>query len=371
MKFQVGIKKKLSVKYPTVKNVAVSLNELTQQLEHKEKWNLALSGGYDSNLLLYCIKHQSNEKIIQLFSVGGKEIDETTIAFDIIKNYTKCELNRKKVKTTAFNLFPDLVWQLEGYLFQDGIFLQNTLAEAVGESNANNIILGEMADQLLNFLFYSKKVRLFEQSKIGSLLKIFYLFKVSKKYSIKKIFNLIKIRNFLLNQTKNKKNTDYDVMFDYILKKNGLLLNKHGIQSLYPFLKNDIHESINPDSIKNIQKNFFKKQVKNTLKSEISRKLNKNGGTTDIYYLFENHFSDMEKIILQSSIIKKVFNLKKLGEILYNREENWHFIIQLYYVATVETIFTTYKFENFINNESFNISTVDTFDIFLSKNKSA
>ena len=194
---------------------------------------------------------------------------------------------------------------------------------------------------------------------------MFYLFKISKKRCLKDVFGLIKLRNYLLSKTeKQRKETiGFDVMFDYILKKNGLLLNSHGIQGLYPFLKTEIHESINPKNIKNIQKKVFKKQVKNVLSPKIGNKLNKNGGTTDIYYLFENHFAEMENAILQSTILRNIFNLKKIGEILDNRKKNWHFIVQLYYLTLVENLFVTSNFESKIKTEDFNIATTNTFKI--------
>ena len=85
----------------------------------KEEIALALSGGYDSNCILYEIKKAKPEQRVNAFSVGGVNgVDETGIACEIASYYKNTEYKTSKVTPKTLEHIDEIVEILEGSVYE-------------------------------------------------------------------------------------------------------------------------------------------------------------------------------------------------------------------------------------------------------------
>ena len=130
--------------YDILKNVTES------ELIHNQELNMCLSKGFDSNILLHIIKEISGKKV-NTFSIGGvRGYDETKDAQIICGFYDDIDFNNSLVTPNTFAEFPNIVWLLEGAVYESGIFLQYELANLLTKNGISSIICGECADQFLS-----------------------------------------------------------------------------------------------------------------------------------------------------------------------------------------------------------------------------
>ncbi|MGI6173175.1 MAG: asparagine synthase-related protein [Christensenellales bacterium] len=119
----------------------------------------ALSGGFDSNLILWALR---NEPEIACFTIGGKRgKDETKTAEEIAAQYENVRLKKALVDENALAYFPDIVLRLDGIVFESGVFLQYRLAQFLAENGIRACVFGECADenmQATNALPFEKRL---------------------------------------------------------------------------------------------------------------------------------------------------------------------------------------------------------------------
>lgn len=126
-------------------------NNLIRLFKHitVERLALTLGSEYDSNFILFSLRKLTLNKI-EAISVGGIKINEIPQTKLIVDTYKNIVHNTKIIDRTAIDSFPDIVWRIEGYVFERGLFLQYELGKILNEININTVFLGECADQLLN-----------------------------------------------------------------------------------------------------------------------------------------------------------------------------------------------------------------------------
>jgi asparagine synthetase B (glutamine-hydrolysing) len=349
------ISKKLA-KENLISSIGRNVENIVEVLKSKNLYT-ALSGGFDTNLILhYLARNTSN--LITAVTIGGKRINEIPIAKECVKQYPNVQHKHKVLELNSLDFFPDIVWKLDGYVFEEGIFLQYELARILKNNGIKFIFMGECADQQFRFYRYFLSPHLmisFKQAIKKSILgDIYYKVILKKPIVYSKRIKLLK--KFKKSQSKVK----FYINLDWILKKNGIMLNSHNIQGLYPFLNKETKAIGRSLGLMNRKKKYYKAEVKKVLCNDISKNLNKIGGTTDVEYLIENRPDIIHKL-LKSKFVKSILDTNQIAKITNNLQDYYDFILQLLYIYLFNELFITGKFDLKFNEQNLDISLDDFF----------
>ena len=239
---------------------------------------ITISSGYDTNYLLYTLR-KNISKHIRAFCIGG-EIgrNEVPDAKKICEEYENVIFNYKMVNDVSLYKYPEIVFALEGAIYESGVFLQYELARLLKENNVHEIMLGECADQVLNYELYHKRNLIINKI----------------EYNIKKI-----IKKALESIDYKPYKDPYEMASYKILKKNGILMNYMGVDTQYPYLRREFIKVAKKVVKKgDNDKEYHKKVIKDILPSNVTEILKKLGGATELKTLFVGNieFDDLKRI---------------------------------------------------------------------------
>lgn len=328
----INFKKKIKVYYKLkkqkyFKNKQIEVNDYIDEFNNlisKKSYNkdvfLTLSSGYDSNFIFSFLNKTNN---IEAFSVGGIiGINETPIVKENVNKYKKVNLNTSLVNHSTLDDFPNIVYHLEGNLYERGVFLQYELMKSIEKKNIDNAILflGEGADQVFSFEYYSK---------------IYYYLRVMKKI----ICNSVKDFNFVKNlclgggifQTYSSSN-----FLNYIvLKKNGIMMNDINVECFYPYMNQNIVNIAYHNRYKDVHKKYFHIfACRQKIDKDIQKNITKIGGTTEEKTLFDkcDYYNDLEKFAKNSKY--NVLNITKNDMDIY-----FDYLLKIVYLEIFEYMF--------------------------------
>lgn len=282
-----------------------------------------LSNGYDSNFIYSFL---DKNKPIEAFSIGGVTgRDETIQVRENIKAYNNTNLNIAYVSEETLNNYLDLVYNLEGAVYERGIFLQYELANKIKSKNEENTILfaGEGADQIFSAQYHNK---------------IFYFWKMLK-YIIKKILKRDfgdDLRNIFIKGGILDRTNPYNFLDYVITKKNGILMNNIGVNYIYPYLSKNIINFGYLNRYKNIKgKKSHKEACNKKIDSNILKNITKVGGSTEAIALFENcsYMNEIEEVVKNSK-----FNILRIKEDL-SSDSYREYLLKVLYLEIFEYLF--------------------------------
>lgn len=212
---------------------------------------MPLSGGFDSNMILNTVRQITGQKV-HAFTVGGKEDGKNEIGA-VKKNISyleNVELHESFVDTSFYNSFSDIVWRLEGFVFESGVFLQYALARSAKENGATYLICGEGSDETQS-IYYQESLTRAINGQVKPNEKLY-------------IYSDPFVGTNML-----------------ILKKSSLMLNSFGIVGKYPFKHKHVSEAAMAIAkLNGTGKKYYKKQCKKVFLPEITANLKTTGGTT-------------------------------------------------------------------------------------------
>lgn len=215
---------------------------------------VTLSGGYDSNFILWNLVRYNDCKSIDAYCIGGVfGRDETKTASAIAASYGNVSIHKSFVSPSTLNHFPEIILALQGQIYDKGVFLQYELGKLVASENGKTLLSGDCADQVMAFNSFRVPII----ASIGHMRQII----------LKHI-----IYHFC----------PYDAASNVILKKNGLIMKHFGINTSYPYLRRDFIDIAQSIAIFG---DFYKKKhisiVSRNLPNSIQYLLKKTGGSTD------------------------------------------------------------------------------------------
>lgn len=342
-------KKKVSLSFAKrhlIDRLRISIHNLHAQIKSACRI-CALSAGYDSNTILFYLSKLTDN--ILAFTIGGREINEIPNAKKLAKQYDIVAHTCSVVSEDKLNYFPDIVWKTEGYVCESGLFLQYELAGLLKQKGLTNIICGECADQIVD------QCRLKIPIKRYILEAKLYLKYVFLQYLWPEIFRETKLFKILRRPTLK---IDYDIELDYILKKNGLILNSFDVQGFYPFLNREVADISGILGRLNKQKLFFKQELRKIFGNSIMELLNKAGGTTDIVYLFDG-YEEVITHVLNQNEIKSVVSRRRRNMIKKDPMANADKIIRLLYIYLFIELFLSGEYDAKFKDVNLDISLKD------------
>lgn len=226
-------------------------------LSKNESINIAISAGFDSNLILHFLRKRGIP--VRGFSIGGlRGLDETEAATRLCEYSGNVSFQKGKVNNEIRNDLVNIVEALEGNLYERGVFLQYSLARLLKVHNVHYILLGEGADQIFNQNFYNCKES-----------------------------------TYLTNYNDNP----YELSTMVVLKKSSLMLDVFGIIGLYPFISEQMQKLGAQIMDENKTSKIRQKQMCRKYFDEYMNNLIvKNPGCTSLCALFRNFLEESEFI---------------------------------------------------------------------------
>lgn len=298
--------------------------------------NITLSSGFDSNYILYILANYTNSSI-NAFCIGGeKGINEIPEVTKIAKFYG-INLLVDTIMSQDLEYFPDIVWRLEGSLFECGVILQYYLGRLLFQKGNTSILCGESADEIMTFKYHSVNYNQFCNDKQKS---------VYFSYS------------------------DYPfyVTNSIVLKKNSLLLHSFGIHPRYPYKMSEIVEMSKKISNLNDKKEFHKKNCELRFQDSVLDNINSVPGTTHLFSCL--NIQTLVKIILyifRYNSCMKIFNFRDKELIFFNKivngliqnieenlEDDIERILKYLYICLFNKIFIIKNKVNFFDDVEFN-----------------
>ena len=260
-----------------------------------EKMATTVSSGYDSNFILHNLNKMLDNRI-DGFCIGGETgQNEIPDAEKICAYYGNIDLHTKRIGGASLDKLPEIVYALEGSMYERGIFLQYELAKLVKEHGAENIILGESADQVLNFEMYHPV----HQARS--------IFKYNRQKFFKRYFKGLHYRPY---------RTVYDMATYIVIKKNGIMMNYFGVNSEYPYMRKEYMKTCeNAVKIGERKKEYHKKVFNETLPKEITDVVHKMPGSTELKDLFIGKIS--YEAVLELCKKSQYYKEKKFDDIYY------------------------------------------------------
>ena len=272
---------------------------VSRSLPDAEKYTVALSGGFDSNYLLYMIKKIKPRARIDCFSVGGTVgVDETKTAEKISKMYEDTAFFSTLVSSDTLRHLDEIVYRLEGSVYERGIFLQYELAKMLHEHHCTHLICGECADQVFHPKTYSPTP--------GD--------------------------TFLFGYA----DTPYEMASYVVLKKSAEMLRSFGIRGIYPYLDEAVIKlgyltrTENGDN-----KAFHRAQCERRLPSSVYGLLKKIGGSTELLPLMDEG-TDYEGLCRDSRYYDPSF---RYTEKYSKKEAVMDYYLSLKYIESFERQF--------------------------------
>ena len=164
--------------------------------------------------------------------------------------------------------------------------------------------------------------------------------------------------NFFKYLRKPTLKISYDIELDYILKKNGIILNSYGVQGVYPFLNREIAEISNVLGRLNSDKLFFELELNKIIDKNKMKLISKAGGSTDIEYLFKGYETIISKVLehgfFESVIHKRRMNRIKNAPIRHNEST-----LRLLYIFLFKKLFISRDFDSKFQDVNLDITLKD------------
>lgn len=212
---------------------------------------MPLSNGYDSNLILSTVLNNTDQRV-KAFTVGGKAgISEAEAVADNVKDLN-VELHTAIVDASYFEYFADIVWRLDGSVYESGVFLQYALAKMASEAGVSCLLCGEGSDEVQS-KYYQESMNCTVEEK----------------------------------EPRDKKYYTYSHPFVgthlMIMKKSAVMLNSFGIVGKYPFKSASVAAAAAAVTKENgTDKRYYKKLCRKLFSDKIASNLQTRGGTTGV-----------------------------------------------------------------------------------------
>lgn len=293
----------------------------------RDNYSLPLTCGFDTNYLFYHIrKNEKRNKTINTLCIGGKiGWNEISDSKAVMSYYENVKLHTSIVDGKTLESFPEIVFILEGAIYEHGIFLQYVLGNLTSKNKFDRIILGECADQILNYDVCHPVNGILK--KFNHLIKTYY-------YRLFKGIDTVPYKDF------------FEMGAYKIIKKSGLILNHYGIETEHPYIRQSfIKEGINATIKGDLKKTFHRKAVSNFLQPEIVNMLVKKPGATELRTLFVDDikYEDVVEYAKKSCFYKD----RKFNDKIYEM----HYYMKLTYLNLFEELFLLDNNKNCFNND--------------------
>lgn len=338
-----------------------SVRTLVNQLR-TDNITATLTSGRDSNLILHFLRRLTDNTIKIVTLSGGEGHNEIPATQAILRNYDNIEHITDTLHSGPDKL-PDIVWKLEGYTFQEGVFLRYQLSEILSRENLRFAFLGACADQMLDrkrrsLVLYESWIRKMVTTRVRRTNYIVTPYRF--------IRNILRTTYLNVKGSQNHKgpefpepelratirpsssNVLYDIEADYLSKMHGMLLNSFGVQGIYAYVNKDIVGMSKALGMLNRRKGFFNQRVQETLAPEITTNFALKGPTTSLKDLVPIDENMLTKL-LQLELVNRILSKSQIERIANSPGDYHLLILQLIYLYLFNQLFISGEFDSFFD----------------------
>lgn len=304
----------------------------------KSSLNMALSGGYDSNLLLHGATDTVNH--VNAYSIGASYgTTELSRVSNIVENNKEISWFSHVITDSDYEYIPDMVFRLEGAVHENGVPLQYFLAKLAQTNKVHNLLCGESADETM-FINYHDD---------------------SLKYSM---------RDLSLNRISFKDNPFYSTNL-VVLKKSSIFLNSFGITPLYPYKTKLFISFANAIKEQNANnKILYKHMCEQILPQKVLCYLSSCGGATDPRAILSKNQVEKAVYDLKSNDCLTFFNWATMSkqDILsaYDTNDGFEIISDILsgiFLLTFKKIFLSGIYDEYFTQNTLSVSMSDLLKI--------
>lgn len=322
----------------------VIIDSIENCIKNEEVLYMPLSGGYDSNCILATIKKYS-DCIVNAFTIGGMNgNNEIPVAKHIATVVPGVKHYSKVAEPFCLEKFADIIWRLEGSVYESGIFLQYELSKLAKEHGCKKLICGESNNEIQSELYICNMKQVIEGS--------------------------IDLKSELLYE-----HNPFIATNLMVLKKSSIMLNSFGIKGVYPFKNKKVVECSHAVRKKNLNRELFKNICKEFISNDVLDVIKSVGGTTGIGSIFKKDImKDIRYNNSKSGIVREINKNKEViydgGAFKYITRKYWHKYkylktgdsgymdetpIKYLYIRAFYELFITGKYDAYFDDESISI----------------
>lgn len=321
-------------------------------LEQTSRCQIAmpLSGGLDSNCILGTIRRQTDENI-KVFTIGSANgSNEIPTAEQIASVVSNINHYSYVVDNSMFHMLPEIIWRLDGCVYESGVFLQYALARLVSQENCPYLICGESNNEIQSEKYVSN-LNAVLNNEIG--------------YSEQLLYS----RNpFIATNL-------------MVLKKSSIMLNSFHVTGLYPY--KDKQNVVCAHSLRKIngsERKLFRKECMKAISPKVGDLLNSIGGTTGTSSVLTNsQLHQIKKCMKKDKLISTVHQtgrniryaekyhaekqfLRKIKGRLMNNKAYWDDRpVKELYIRMFYELFISGEYDALFSHEDLNACNFDIF----------
>lgn len=261
---------KLSAKQAKKSLISTMEKSIENSLDAAGMIAMPLSNGYDSNMILNTVRKCRDEKI-HAFTVGSRHgTNETAAVAENVRDL-KVELHTELIDERYFDYFADIVWRLDGCVYESGVFLQYALANMVSRAGVSYLLCGEGSDEVQSIHYRPSLARVLDGA-----------------------------------ATRDKRYYTYCDPFIgthlMVMKKSSVMLNSFGVVGRYPFKSTSV-EAVAAGAAKanGTQKKYYKKKCRELFPAQIAGNLKTRGGTTGVRTVISSEQLEQLKKLMEDN----------------------------------------------------------------------
>lgn len=342
-----------------IDSVGGSLERLAGQLKEPD-FTMTLTGGWDSSLMLSFLNRLCSGTIKGVTINGGGVTNEIPAVEHVLKFYPANAVRHVTytMPSSIFDLLPDVVWILEGYMVQPGMLLRYALSRLIRDIGGCSVFLGSGADPVLNSEMGPGGNRVYEPYPDGHIAGL--LGECGRTFRNLCIKSMIGDLYFA-----REKETDenwvrrkslrpgfrerYNTQIEYNMKMHELMLNGFGLQGLYPFINRKTVSCAKVLRPWNRAKALYREKVRERLGPDLSSVLKKSQAVVDTDNLYETNRPWLERM-LNSVFVQRVLSASQIMRIRANPMLYHTILLKVLYLHLFERLILSGEYDDRFND---------------------
>lgn len=321
------------------------------------KMATTLTAGWDTNLILFTLSQAAQEEIAAVTIDGGKVQNEIPATRQILQAYQQVTHLTSTIQPSIVEALPNMVWMLEGAVFENGMFLRYELGKVFAQHGIHTVFLGACADQVLYPQTMFKRLAHYVPQSAWKE-QVIHLAQRVKDWGIKQErLEERELRRQITQITASvySKDVTYHLDIEFLLKMHGLIFNGFGVQGLFPFLNRTTAHCAQALGMSNRQKRVYKAKIRERLPSAITQYFKKSGAVVDAPGLVAAH-QTMFLRILQTPFVQTIIQ-DAFGHIITQAPAAYYkLLLQAAYLYLFNELFVSGIFDDHFDHPQIDVS---------------
>ena len=263
-------------------SIEANLRHLASHLRNQE-FVTTFTSGWDTNVMLFTLWAMTDAPMTAVTIDGGNATNELPVTRRILESYSRVRHVTSSIQPNIIDALPNMVWLLEGAVYENGMFLRYELANVFARHGLNAVFLGACADQVMHpeTIFKRLARRLPDVAAKDWLIAAAQRGKDRLLKSERWEERELRRKITQLSLSVYSSSVAYHVDIEFLLKMHGLIFNGFGVQGVFPFLNRDTAAYGKALGMANRQKAWYKAKIREKLPPAITQHFQKSGAVVD------------------------------------------------------------------------------------------